>query len=102
MLRITVSHSYLSLFLQVTGEAEYTDDTPLPPNGLNAALVLSRKPHARIISVDASEAKSSPGFAGIFLANDIPGKNKIGPVIYDEELYASEFISCVGQVHHSS
>ncbi|XP_056168904.1 xanthine dehydrogenase 1-like [Syzygium oleosum] len=88
---------HLSARLQVTGEAHYADDTPLPPNGLNAALVLSRKPHARIISVDASGAKSSPGFAGIFLAKDVPGKNKIG-VIYDEELYASEFVTCVGQV----
>ncbi|KAL3718639.1 hypothetical protein ACJRO7_003719 [Eucalyptus globulus] len=89
---------HLSARLQVTGEAEYADDIALPPNGLNAALVLSRKPHARIISVDDSQAKSSPGFAGIFLAKDVPRKNKIGPVIYDEELFASEFVSCVGQV----
>ncbi|KAJ7980773.1 putative Xanthine dehydrogenase [Quillaja saponaria] len=89
---------HLSSRLQVTGEAEYADDTPLPPNGLHAALVLSRKPHARILSIDDSGAKSSPGFWGIFLANDVPGDNKIGPDIADEELFATEFVTFVGQV----
>lgn len=70
----------------------------MPPHGLHAALVLSRKPHARILSIDDSKAKASPGFAGIFLAKDVPGDNNIGPVIYDEELFATEFVTCVGQV----
>ncbi|XVE78883.1 hypothetical protein DITRI_Ditri14bG0013900 [Diplodiscus trichospermus] len=89
---------HLSSRLQVTGEAEYTDDTPMPPNGLHAALVLSKKPHARILSVDDSGAKSSPGFAGIFFAKDVPGSNKIGAAVMDEELFASELVTCVGQV----
>lgn len=83
---------------QVSGEVEYTDDVPMPPNGLHAALVLSRKPHARILSVDDSGAKSSPGFAGIYFAKDVPGHNMVGPVIADENLFASEFVTCVGQV----
>lgn len=85
-------------FLQVTGEAEYTDDSPMPPNGLHAALVLSKKPHARLLSIDDSGARSAPGFAGIFFAKDVPGSNKIGPIVLDEELFASEFVTCVGQV----
>ena len=70
----------------------------MPPNGLHAALILSRKPHARILSIDDSAARSSPGFAGTFLAKDVPGDNHIGPVVADEELYASELVTCVGQV----
>ncbi|GLT78778.1 hypothetical protein SLA2020_503040 [Shorea laevis] len=89
---------HLSAKLQVTGEAEYTDDIPMPPNGLHAALILSRKPHARILSIDDSAARSSPGFAGTFLAKDVPADNHIGPVVADEELYASELVTCVGQV----
>ncbi|KAK7335800.1 hypothetical protein VNO80_27854 [Phaseolus coccineus] len=89
---------HLSARLQVTGEAEYADDTQMPPNGLHAALVLSRKPHARIISIDDSEAISSPGFVNLFLAKDIPGDNKIGPVVADEELFAVDHVTCVGQV----
>lgn len=89
---------YMIYYIQVTGEALYTDDTPMPPNGLHAALILSRKPHARILSIDDSEARSSPGFVGLFLAKDVPGDNRIGAVIADEELFAVEYITCVGQV----
>lgn len=88
--------------MQVTGEAEYADDLPLPPNGLHAALVLSQKPHAFITSIDSSEAKASPGFEGLFLAKDVPGQNTIGPVIYDEELFATRNVTCVGQVRRST
>ncbi|RVW32782.1 Xanthine dehydrogenase 1 [Vitis vinifera] len=70
----------------------------MPPNGLHAALVLSRKPHARILSIDDSGANSSPGFAGIFFHKDVPGGNAIGPVVNDEEIFASEFVTFVGQV----
>ncbi|KAH7560569.1 hypothetical protein JRO89_XS10G0045700 [Xanthoceras sorbifolium] len=89
---------HLSSRLQVTGEAEYADDTPMPLNGLHAALVLSRKPHARILSIDDSGARSSPGFVGVYFSDDVPGDNDIGPVVADEELFASEFVTCVGQV----
>ncbi|XP_050220643.1 xanthine dehydrogenase 1-like isoform X2 [Mercurialis annua] len=89
---------HMSSRLQVTGEAEYADDTAIPSNGLHAALVLSKRPHARILSINDSEAKSSPGFAGIFFAKDVPGDNHIGAIIDDEEVFASEFVTCVGQV----
>ncbi|KAL9237148.1 hypothetical protein vseg_011734 [Gypsophila vaccaria] len=87
-----------SATLQVTGEAEYADDLPTPPNCLHAALILSRKPHACIVSINDSDVKSSPGFAGIYFAKDVPGDNHIGPVFTDEELFASELVTCVGQV----
>ncbi|CAL4940191.1 unnamed protein product [Urochloa decumbens] len=89
---------HMSAMLQVTGEAEYTDDTPTPPNNLHAALVLSKKAHARILSIDDSIAKSSPGFVGLFLSKDIPGTNHTGPIIHDEEVFASEVVTCVGQI----
>ena len=70
----------------------------MPPNGLHAALILSSKPHAKILSIDDSGARSLTGFAGIFFAKDVPGDNHIGPVVADEEMFASEFVTCVGQV----
>ncbi|KAJ6811703.1 xanthine dehydrogenase-like [Iris pallida] len=90
--------AHLSSRLQVTGGAEYTDDTPTPPNTLHAALVLSTKAHAHILSIDDSLAKSSPGFVGLFLSKDVPGSNKIGAIIHDEEVFATELVTCVGQV----
>lgn len=89
---------HLSSELQVTGAAEYTDDAPAPPNTLHAALVLSRKAHARILSIDDTIAKCSPGFVGLFLSRDVPGCNKIGVIVHDEEVFASEVVTCVGQV----
>lgn len=43
----------------MTGEAQYTDDVPLPPNVLHAAIVASTRPHAKILSVDASIAEQA-------------------------------------------
>lgn len=54
----------VQLSLQVTGEAEYVDDIAMPPHGLHAALVMSTKPHAKLVSIDPSEAENQPGFAG--------------------------------------
>ncbi|VAI54626.1 unnamed protein product [Triticum turgidum subsp. durum] len=99
----------LSATLQVTAEAEYVDDTPTPPNTLHAALVLSKEAHARILSIDDSVAKCSPGFAGLFLSKDVPGANSIGPIrflhkknigpiIHDGEVFASDVVTCVGQI----
>lgn len=82
----------------MTGEAEYTDDVPMPPNGLHAAIVMSTKPHARILSIDTTKAEAEPGFEGYFDARDVPGGNDIGAVMPDEELFATEFVTCVGQV----
>jgi xanthine dehydrogenase molybdopterin-binding subunit B len=39
-----------------------------------------------------------PGVVGFFSARDVPGSNLIGPVVADEEVFASEFVTCVGQV----
>ncbi|CAL4993427.1 unnamed protein product [Urochloa decumbens] len=89
---------HMSAMFQVTGEAEYTDDTPTPPNTLHAALVLSKKAHARILSIDDSLAKSSPGFAGLFLSKDVPGDNHIQPMIHNEDCFASDVVTCVGQL----
>ncbi|BDA44652.1 Xanthine dehydrogenase [Coccomyxa sp. Obi] len=50
---------HMAADLQVTGEAQYTDDVPLPPNVLHAALVTSTRPHAKILSVDASAAEQA-------------------------------------------
>ena len=82
---------------QVTGEAQYVDDIVRSPGTLHASLVLSDKPHARIKSIDASAALGIPGVVAIHFASDIPGRNDIGAVIHDEELFATDTVTCVGQ-----
>jgi len=34
---------------------------------------------------------------GFFGARDVPGSNMIGPVLHDEELFATRRVTCVGQ-----
>jgi len=82
---------------QVTGEAVYTDDMPKRPNELVGKLVVSTRPHAKILSIDASEALRIPGVHGFYTAKDIPGENKIGDIIQDEEVFASDIVTTVGQ-----
>lgn len=83
---------------QVTGEAQYTADAKLPPDALHAAFVTSSIPHGRLLSVDASAARALPGVAGYFDHTHVPGDNIIGPVKHDEEVFAVETVTCVGQV----
>ena len=81
---------------QVTGEAEYCDDVAKPAGCLHAALVTSTHAHAKLLSVDASAALAMPGVVGYYGAADVPGDNHTGPVVHDEEVFASETVTCVG------
>ena len=74
----------------VTGSAIYLDDIPAVPGSLDAALVLSPHPHARIKSIDLSAAIAAQGVIAAITAADIPGKNDIAPIRTDEPLLASE------------
>jgi xanthine dehydrogenase/oxidase len=90
-------HSHKSAALHVTGEAQYVDDVPLPPNTLHAAFILSSRPLARIVKLDGTRALALADVVSVFTAADIPGSNSIGAVVHDEELFAAEIVTCVGQ-----
>jgi len=91
-----------SALAQVTGEAKYTDDLPMPPPPglLHGALVMSTRPYARLVSVDATEALAIEGVVRFVSAKDIPkgGGNKIGAIIKDEECFATEEVHHIGAV----
>uniref|UniRef100_A0A383W3H7 xanthine dehydrogenase n=1 Tax=Tetradesmus obliquus TaxID=3088 RepID=A0A383W3H7_TETOB len=91
-------YRHMSADLQVSGQAQYTDDVPLPPNTLHAAFVTSSKPHAKLLKVDAAAALRLPGVVGFYSAKDVPGDNMIGPIMHDEEVFATDTVTCVGQV----
>jgi xanthine dehydrogenase/oxidase len=90
---------HASAELQVCGEAVYVDDIPMPPCLLHAVRVLSDRPHARLLSLDASAALAMPGVEGFFGAKDVPGSNDVGPVLKDEPLFVpiGGEVTCVGQ-----
>lgn len=83
----------------VTGEALYCDDLPPVASELHMALVLSNQANAEIDSIDPFAALALEGVHGFFSAKDIdPGRNIFGPIIHDEEVFASERVTCCGQV----
>ncbi|CAI5732398.1 unnamed protein product [Peronospora destructor] len=90
-----------SSYLQVSGEALYTDDISSTPGTLHGALVLSTCAHGLIKKIDASDALAMEGIHRFFDANIFEteklGSNKIGPVLKDEECFASKEVLCVGQ-----
>ncbi len=52
--------------MQVCGTAQYVDDIKLPPGALHGALILSSRPHARILHIDTAAAAAMPGVRGIY------------------------------------
>jgi xanthine dehydrogenase/oxidase len=71
---------------QVTGETLYTNDMPMTENTLHAVLVTSTRAHARLVSVNTSEAEKCPGYFAYLTAKDVTGSNVIGAVVKDEEV----------------
>jgi carbon-monoxide dehydrogenase large subunit len=53
----------------LTGAAEYVEDIACE-GALHAAFVRSTSAHARIVSIDAEEARSMPGVVGVYTAAD--------------------------------
>lgn len=79
----------------VTGAALYIDDLPEPPGLLHAVLVVSDRPHARVLGIDASALDGMPG-AVLVTTADIPGVNDIGPIFAGEPCLAAGVVEYVG------
>ena len=60
---------------KVTGRAEYVEDLPDLPNTAYAATLLSPYSHAKVLSVDSSEALKMPGVLGIVDREHLDGVN---------------------------
>ena len=56
---------------------------------LYMAFVTSKKAYANILSVDASEALTMPGVVDYICHTDVPGHNKWGTEVADEEIFAT-------------
>jgi len=86
-----------SAVLHVLGEATYTDDIPELQGTLHAALGLSQKSHAKIISINLDAVAGSPGVVAVLTAKDIPGTNDCGPIIHDDPILADGLVLYIGQ-----
>ncbi|MGN6318982.1 xanthine dehydrogenase molybdopterin binding subunit [Trinickia sp.] len=95
--QVHVSRPHESAHLHVSGRATYTDDIPLVAGTLHAALGLSAKAHAKIVSMQFDAVRATPGVVAIFTAEDIPGKNDCGPIVHDDPILADGVVQYVGQ-----
>ncbi|XP_057603207.1 aldehyde oxidase 4-like isoform X2 [Hippopotamus amphibius kiboko] len=83
-----------SAIKHTTGEAVFVDDMPPIAQELFLAVVTSTRAHAKIISIDTSEALALPGVVDVITAEDVPGDNNYN----GEVLYAHNEVICVGQI----
>ncbi|XP_073927459.1 aldehyde oxidase 4 isoform X2 [Castor canadensis] len=83
-----------SAIKHTTGEAIFADDIPPIDQELFLAVVTSTRAHAKIISIDTSEALEIPGVVDVITAEDVPGDNNHN----GEILYARHEVICVGQI----
>lgn len=90
---------HLAAMKQVTGEAQYIDDIPKQSNELYACLVLSTKPHAKILNVDTSTALDLPGVHAYVDHRDLPNPeaNLWGAPVCDEVFFAVDKVLTAGQ-----
>ncbi|XP_053662895.1 xanthine dehydrogenase-like [Anopheles marshallii] len=90
---------HASAYKQVTGEAIYCDDIPKFENELYLAFVYSTKAHAKIVSIDPSEALNLEGVHRFFSADDLTDEqNRLGPIVEDERVFAKDIVTSQGQI----
>ncbi|MGH8103420.1 MAG: molybdopterin-dependent oxidoreductase, partial [bacterium] len=85
----------LEALSRVTGGAKYTADLKVP-GMLYGGTVRSTMPHAKILSIDTSDAERYPGVARIFTWKDIPGENAYGKRIRDQQVFCKDKVRFVG------
>jgi len=83
--------------LNVSGSTRYIDDLPEPAGCLFATVAVSPSARGRLISVDASAAKSLDPSVRVFLAADVPGENQLGEAVADEPLLVGDEWAYMGQ-----
>ncbi|EAW70209.1 aldehyde oxidase 1 [Homo sapiens] len=89
---------HLSGVKHATGEAIYCDDMPLVDQELFLTFVTSSRAHAKIVSIDLSEALSMPGVVDIMTAEHLSDVNSFCFFTEAEKFLATDKVFCVGQL----
>lgn len=81
---------------KVVGRVRYITDM-IEVDALYVKVVRSTQAHARICSLDSSEARAIPGVQMVITAKDIPGENLIGFFLRDQPLLAGDVTRFAGE-----
>ncbi|XP_074644518.1 xanthine dehydrogenase/oxidase-like isoform X2 [Tubulanus polymorphus] len=82
----------------VSGESVFIDDIPAYTNELFIAYVYSKHAHAKILSVDPSEALNVDGVLSYIDHNDVPASNMFGRIVKDEYIFPTKLVDFNGQI----
>lgn len=91
------SRPYIEAIKKVKGEAEYADDIKIK-NALHCKFLRSIYPHAKIESIDVSEAKNLQGVKAVITGNDLPIKFGVLPISQDETALAVAKTRYIGEI----
>ena len=80
---------------RVTGEALFAGDMHVE-GAVSLIALRSDRPHARIVNIDLARALETPGCLRVFIADDIPGRNRLGIINKDQHLLADHKVRCIG------
>jgi CO/xanthine dehydrogenase Mo-binding subunit len=83
-------HPRIDLREKVTGQAQYIEDLPDLPQTAYGATLLSPYSHARILSIDSSEAERCPGVLAVLDREHLDGLNPRLRLAHHEHLKLSD------------
>ncbi|HXF87947.1 MAG TPA: molybdopterin cofactor-binding domain-containing protein [Xanthobacteraceae bacterium] len=81
---------------KVSGSLKYAGDMVMP-HMLHMQVLRSPHPHARIVSIDTSEAEAMPGVEGVITSADVPGVDGFGVFVHDQPVMARGKVRYVGE-----
>jgi aldehyde oxidoreductase len=90
-----VSHPRPSAMAKACGIAYFTADYAIT-GALELAVLRGAIPHARIVSIDASQAARMPGVAGVLTAADVKGTNILKYLVADRPVLCKDTVRYIG------
>ena len=81
---------------KVSGKLKYAGDM-LMADMLHVAVLRSPHAHARIVSLDTSEAEAMEGVEAVVTASDVPGVDGFGVFVHDQPVMARGKVRYVGE-----
>ena len=80
---------------KVTGRAKFAEDYTVG-HQLWGKVLRAKYPHAKILSIDISQAVSLPGVEAVLTARDIPGSKTFGIVLKNQQILADDRVRYLG------
>ena len=89
------SHARPDVVDKVTGATRFSDDYCFP-RMLHGKTLRAAHPHARILSIDVSQARALPGVHAVLTHEDVPGLNRHGLIYQDWPVLCDDKVRYLG------